>query len=280
MGARFLLAAVCLFAAGLPAARGASPRAAGGHGTRSPHTQLALPRESGVVMGHLHLIVEDIEAHRRFWAALGGAPVQNGQLQLIEFPGAFVMFQPAHPTGGTVGSVVNHIGFQVKNLKGAVASWRAAGLRIEPGSVPQQVYVTAPDDIRLEMLEDTSLDAAIRIHHIHFQVVSASDTQEWYVKTFGAKATMRGRFVAADLPGINLTFTQADVAALGTKGRALDHIGFEVSHLQEFCRKLEASGVKLDRPYTRSAASTLANAFLTDPWGTYIELTENLAPAR
>jgi catechol 2,3-dioxygenase-like lactoylglutathione lyase family enzyme len=267
MGVRSLLLALCLCAAGLP---------------NGPflHAQLALPRESGVVMGHLHVIAEDIDAHRRFWAALGGAAVQNGQLRLIEFPGAFVMLQQGHPAGGTVGSVVNHIGFQVKNIKDSVASWRAAGMTIEPGSVPQQVYVTAPGDVRLEILEDTSLDAAIRIHHIHFNVASVSDTQQWYVKTFGAKATMRGRFVAADLPGINLTFTKADVAPVGTRGRSLDHIGFEVSHLEEFCRKLEASGVKLDRPYTRLAASTTAVAFLTDPWGTSIELTENLAPAR
>ena len=45
-------------------------------------------------------------------------------------------------------------------------------------------------------------------------------------------------------------------------------------------RKLEAGGLKLDRPYTRLPNSTTAIAFLTDPWGTYIELTENLAPAK
>ena len=53
-----------------------------------------------------------------------------------------------------------------------------------------------------------------------------------------------------------------------------------MKNLEAFCKKLEAGGVKLDRPFTRLPNSTTAIAFLTDPWGTYVELTENLAPAK
>jgi hypothetical protein len=49
-----------------------------------------------------------------------------------------------------------------------------------------------------------------------------------------------------------------------------------VKNLEAFTKKLEAEGVKLDRPYTKVAALNIAIAFLTDPWGTYIELTEGL----
>jgi hypothetical protein len=75
-------------------------------------------------------------------------------------------------------------------------------------------------------------------------------------------------------------FRQADAAPAGTRGRGLDHIGFVVKNLEEFCKKLEAAGQKFDRPYGRLPNSTTAIAFLTDPWGTYIELTENLAPSK
>ena len=64
------------------------------------------------------------------------------------------------------------------------------------------------------------------------------------------------------------------------KGRSLDHIGFEVKNLEAFCKNLEADGIKLDRPFTRLPNSTTAIAFLSDPWGTYVGLTENLAPAK
>jgi catechol 2,3-dioxygenase-like lactoylglutathione lyase family enzyme len=100
------------------------------------------------------------------------------------------------------------------------------------------------------------------------------ETKAWYVKTFGAKPGKRGPFEAADLPGVNLTFSQATGTVEGTKGRALDHMGFELEGLEAFCRKLGAAGVKFDVPYRRIPALRLSLAFLTDPWGTYIELTE------
>jgi hypothetical protein len=64
----------------------------------------------------------------------------------------------------------------------------------------------------------------------------------------------------------------------GTRGRALDHIGFEIRNLPQFIAKLEAAGVKLDSPLWKAGNNTTSIAFLTDPWGTYIELTEGLAP--
>jgi predicted enzyme related to lactoylglutathione lyase len=56
----------------------------------------------------------------------------------------------------------------------------------------------------------------------------------------------------------------------------IDHIGFEVKGLEAFVKTLEAQGIKLDRPYTPVPALGIAIAFITDPWGTYIELTEGL----
>src|SRR4051812_41452538 len=85
--------------------------------TASPAVaQLAAPADSGVVMGHLHLVVKDLDAQRKFWSALGGVPVQNGALALLQFPGTYVMLRQAEPTGGTVGSTVNHVGFLVKDI--------------------------------------------------------------------------------------------------------------------------------------------------------------------
>jgi hypothetical protein len=48
-----------------------------------------------------------------------------------------------------------------------------------------------------------------------------------------------------------------------------------VRNLEAFCRKLEAEGIKFDRPYSK-LPSGFGLAFITDPWGTYIELTEGL----
>ena len=60
-------------------------------------------------------------------------------------------------------------------------------------------------------------------------------------------------------------------------GRAIDHIGFEVKNLEAFTKKLAAQGTKLDEPIRSvPAAKNLKITFITDPWGTRIELTEGL----
>ncbi len=242
--------------------------------------QLSAPNDNGVAMGHLHLTVRDVDAQKAFWTALGGIPVVNGRLQLIQFPGTFIMLRKGEPTGGTVGSVINHLGFKVKSLEESRVGWKAAGLKTEPGGNPKQMWLWAPDEIKVEMSEDASMTVPIASHHIHYYTPAVLEMQAWYGKTFGAVPGKRGAFDAADLPAINLSFTKSDAALPGTKGRALDHIGFEVKNLEAFLKKLEAAGVKIESPYRQLPNSTTAIAFLTDPWGTYIELTENLAPSK
>ncbi len=238
--------------------------------------QLAAPNAAGVSMGHLHLTVRDPAAQRAFWMALGGVPVKLGEMEAMKFPDVLVLYRKGEPSGGTEGSTVGHIGFKVKDLHGSLEKWRAAGLKTLPGASGRQAFVIAPDEVRIEMTEDASMEAPIANHHIHFYTDSVAETKAWYVKMFGARPGKRGPFEAADLPGVNLTFSQASGAVAGTKGRALDHIGFEVRDLEAFCKKMEAEGVKFDVPYRKIPALGIAIAFLTDPWGTTIELTEGL----
>ena len=246
--------------------------------TNPAHAQLAAPGEAGVTMGHVHLVARDLDASRRFFTALGGTPVQNGSLEMIRFPGVFILLRQGEPTGGTVGSVINHFGFNVKDLKSAVTRWQAAGLTVEPGGQAVQAFLTTPDGARIEILEDTAIAEPIRMHHLHWNVVAVPEMQAWYAKHFGAVPGKRGPFDAGDLPGVNLTFGKVEMVNPGTKGRALDHIGFEVRNLAQFIARLEAAGVKLDSPLRKAGNGTTSIAFLTDPWGTYIELTEGLAP--
>ena len=59
-----------------------------------------------------------------------------------------------------------------------------------------------------------------------------------------------------------------------TKGRAIDHIGFEIRNLEAFCKKLQAKGITFDVPFRDVPAIGLKIAYITDPYGVYIELTE------
>jgi catechol 2,3-dioxygenase-like lactoylglutathione lyase family enzyme len=240
------------------------------------------PNDAGVTMGHWHLNSRDVEANKKIFLAMGGEEVKGGNFQTVRFPGVLVILHvaPGAPpaTGGTVGSVVNHVGFTVPNVQESVARWKAAGVPVLPGGNGRkdQAFVVTADELRIEILEDKNQKFPIHHHHIHFYVTEAQipQIQAWYAKTFGAKPGLRGQNQAADLPGANLTFSKADGPTVTTKGRVLDHIGFDVKNLEAFCKKLEAAGIKLDRPYTKNPQTGGALAFIYDPWGTYIELNE------
>src|SRR5262245_7992902 len=85
--------------------------------------QLATPNAAGVSLGHLHLYVSDVPAQQKFWAAMGGIPTANQRLEMIQFPGVFILLRRGEIKGGTVGSIVNHIGFVWKDLPAAKAKW-------------------------------------------------------------------------------------------------------------------------------------------------------------
>src|SRR5262245_30908075 len=122
------------------------------------HAQLAEPNAAGVSMGHLHLRTKDVEASRKFWTTLGGVPVQNGALQLIQFPGVFVMLTAAEPSGGTAGSVVDRIAFSVKNLKESSAKWQEGAVKVEDGAV-----INGPDGLIIELVSDPAMGVPIRM---------------------------------------------------------------------------------------------------------------------
>ena len=62
--------------------------------------QLVEPNQLGLRMGHVHLAVQDVEAQKQFWISVfGGTLVKNGPLELIQFPGVFVMVRKADAPG-------------------------------------------------------------------------------------------------------------------------------------------------------------------------------------
>jgi catechol 2,3-dioxygenase-like lactoylglutathione lyase family enzyme len=181
-------------------------------------------------------------------------------------------------------------------LKPVVAKLKANGFRmITSDSVAATVTVTddiaaaspttniafvlGPEDVKVELVEAKAQTAPIQLHHVHLFGERNAEMQAWYAKTFGAAAaqpTPGQAFVTAQLPGVTLSFSPSQTPTVGTTGRALDHIGFEIENLEAFTKKLEADGVPLTVTYRTIPALNIAIAFIQDPWGTNIELTEGL----
>jgi catechol 2,3-dioxygenase-like lactoylglutathione lyase family enzyme len=257
--------------------------------------------EGPVVYGHHHFNTTDMAAQKRFFVeTLGGtlATIGTNNLEVITFPNVFLFFRPMQaPTGGMIGSTVNHVGFSVPDLRPVVAKLKANGFKmITSDSVAATVKVTddiaaaspttniafvlGPEDIKVELVEVKAQQAPIQLHHVHFFGQRQAEMQAWYAKTFGAAAQPANPnqvFVTAQLPGVTLSFSPSQTPTVATTGRALDHIGFEVKNLEAFTKKLEADGIPLTVAYRPIPALNIAIAFIQDPWGTNIELTEGLA---
>jgi hypothetical protein len=274
--------------------------------------QLEPPNDAGVSLSHWHTIVRSVSESKKFCITMGGKPIKIDGTEVIKFPGVFVFLTPGTPQGGSFGSVVNHLGFAVPNDHDAITKWHAAGLNAE---YAQSVFTGGylgwaytPDDVKIEINSDKSITGPVGIPHVHIWVVQSAvpEVQAWYVKMFGGKPAPGTNGLRVNgIPGVSLIVANSQdpkgatprsvglihgvlptvdspvVTALAkppvpTKGHSLDHIGFEVKDLEAFCKKLEANGVKLDQPYSKTRHKSFASAELTDPWGVAIELTEGL----
>ena len=243
--------------------------------------QLAAPDDNGIAYGHVHLNVSDIEVHKKLWVDyFGGVVVERGPLTTIRLPNFLIVLTEREPTGPMQGSVLDHFGFKVRDTAAFVARWREAGMEVGPEFIGAEgmpnAYVMAPDGVWVELQEDPSLHVPVAGYHIHFFTPGYEELMEWYAKVFSLRVRPRGRLqTTTDVPGMNMSFGAGSVAdPAPTRGRALDHIGFEVDDLEAFCDRLTAMGIEFDVEYRELEDVPLKSAFLTDPAGVYIELTE------
>ena len=278
--------------------------------------QLATPNDRGVAIGHWHTIVRDVDTAKKFWMLYGAEPITIDGTVVMKLPGILVFLTPGTPSGDTEGTSVNHVGLKVAHGKELMEKLRAAGIRMTPTDPvtgrPKNWKpglrtwgdVYSSDGLKIEILDnvvegaegstvhlagvaDPSLKKdlpPVAADHIHMYLADKATVvaaQAWYARLFGAQPfsdTGAGFLIPGSRFRLDAAALRPDNTGklLPTKGRALDHIGFEVKNLESFCAKLQADGVKLDQPYSKTRHKSFASAELTDPWGTSIELTEGL----
>jgi len=267
--------------------------------------QLQSNPDAPVRIGHYHLNVTSLEAHKKFWVdTLGGTAMKFQGFDLIKFPDAFIFLTVQKPTGPTRGTAFDHIGFAVPDVPTMAKKLAAAGYKETTGREPAPgtpppaasgtsavygrfAYFIGPDGAKIELVTAAGPTAPpIVAHHIHFINKQYVEMQQWYMKAFDAtlRAGQTDFFIGADLPGVgySLNFFRWEgdqtITHVPTKGRVVDHVGFEVKNLEAFCKKLEEKGIKLTREYRQKekAMGNIGTALITDPWGVSIELTEGL----
>jgi catechol 2,3-dioxygenase-like lactoylglutathione lyase family enzyme len=271
----------------------------------SAFAQLVSHTDAEIRIGHYHLDVTSIEAHRKFWVdTLGGTVMKFGGIDVVKFPDAFIFLRVQKPTGPTRGTAFDHIGFAVPNVPAMAMKLAAAGYQETTGREPKPgapapaasgtaagygrfAYFLGPDGVKIELVTNDQKDApSIVAHHIHFINKQYVEMQQWYMKAFNAtlRPGQTDFFIGADLPGVGYSLNffrwegDPSITHVPTAGRVVDHVGFEVKNLEVFCKALEARGIKITRPYKKrdAAMNNIATAMIIDPWGVSIELTEGL----
>jgi catechol 2,3-dioxygenase-like lactoylglutathione lyase family enzyme len=235
----------------------------------------------GLTMGHWHLLSKDVEANKKLFLAMGAKLFMPAGNPVIMFPGVYINLnlEGEKGEGGTQGSVVNHVGFIVDNVQARVAQWKAAGVTVLPGgnNRTDQAFVETPDGVRIEILEDKTQSVPIRNEHVHLFLPDSeiAKAQAWYAKIFGGKPGTRNDAPVVDLPGVQIRFAKADAKQAPTRGRVLDHIGFDVKDHPAFVKRLAGEGIKLDEPVRKGSTGNTIT-YITDPWGTRIEIVQRL----
>lgn len=232
--------------------------------------QLTPVNELGVTIGHVHLLVPDPEVHKKLWVDLFGAEVgKTGSLEFLKIPGVILLINKTQAPGVPGEPTFDHFALSVKDLAATKSKLAAANIGMSDKNIAE-----FPDGVRVEFMEDRSLQVPVAFHHFHLFAKDAQGLRDWYVKTFGGVKFPDG----PDFPGGQIYFTeQADPPRVPTKGHPLDHISFEIAGLDEFCKRLEAQGAKLDMNIIDAPQIGLKVTFVTDPAGTRIELTDGFA---
>jgi catechol 2,3-dioxygenase-like lactoylglutathione lyase family enzyme len=261
---------------------------------RTAGAELAEPNALGVSMGHLHFFVHDVEPNVRFWTDFGGTAERTGDSWRVSFPDIDIIVTPGDYSGNSHGAVVSHVAFRVQSLK----ALEAQGIPFEYFQDRTSIATKhTPEGERVELFDDGAtnigftpdtaepdevaerhnrqLDVPVSSHHLHYHVPGKDvvTAKAWYTTVFGGVPGKRWEYEAVDLPGINLNFSEQKEATVSTKGRMIDHIGFEVADLDAFARSLTEKGIAFDDAGDEQLPG-VRSVFLYDPWGTRIALTE------
>ncbi len=245
----------------------------------SSWAQLAPYNKMGVTWAHVHIRAKDRTKETLALMSLGARLGNNLSPNMnVVFPGLLILLIEGdqQPKGGTEGTVVDHIGFRVPDLADALARVKAAnwGMHAKevPDAKPGQAFLLTPSEVKIELIEDQTLQQPIVFDHAHFMVSQPSlkEMEDYYKKMFGAV----GDGDTLSLPGGKLIFAKSDKPTVSPTGYAIDHIGFDIagSHagLKAFSDAIDAKGTKWSVRYRRME---FGNARPLDPAGVVIELT-------
>jgi lactoylglutathione lyase len=233
--------------------------------------------------GHIHLTATDAKAASEWYAkhfggtssGFGGETGDGVKIDRVMLDGiGIIFFQKPEGFEGSVGSAVDHIGFSMEGIAAKAEALVADGATMdgEPRNFGGMdlAFVVDPWGTKIEIIDDPETRG---LHHIHVHSADAAGTLDWYEAAFGGeRAKFKGVLPALQYDNVWLIVQGSKKELAPTKGRSMDHLGWNFPDLEAAAKDLKAKGVKFTlepRPY-----KNIKIAFIEGPEGVSIELVE------
>ena len=134
-------------------------------------------------------------------------------------------------------------------------------------------FVEDPWGTRIEVVQDPD---KLGLHHVHLRAPDTASVLAWYKERFGGEnAKLKDRLEGLRFSGVWLLAQRGD--ATPSNGRAIDHIGFRTSNLDQVASDFKAHGVTFTtepRPLRLAGGTTVQFAYIEGPAGAKVELVQ------
>ena len=229
---------------------------------------------------HVHLVATDAAEAKQWYMTHMGC-TDFGRANACAVDDTQLIFFEREPSGPSVGTGVDHIGFSFSDLEAKMRSFEAAGVKIlnpirEVDGLFKLAFVEDPWGTKIEVVED---DEWLGFHHIHLRSVDPESTLAWYENILGGEQdSLKGRIGGLRYGTVWLLVSRPQEGELvPTEGRALDHLGWQFPDLRSAAEEIKSKGVEFQvepRPFTNPLGQDMLISFVVGPDGVRIEIVQ------
>ena len=234
---------------------------------------------------HIHLNEPAAEASVWWEKNIPGGRRITEAPDRIMYGAVRMMFLSARSSGGSQGSVIEHLGFSVADLDAKMRDLATINTKvIEPVKSVPGLYKTAliesPWGTRIQLVQDPEL---LGLHHVQLRLPDTEAAYAWLLDKFGGERTkIKGQLDSVKYAGTGGFSTVYIVIEKGesvpSQGRAIDHIGWRsTATINETKTMLEGKQVQLTsqpRPLNLPGGPPINYFYVAGPSGTRIEIVE------
>jgi catechol 2,3-dioxygenase-like lactoylglutathione lyase family enzyme len=234
---------------------------------------------------HIHLNEPAAEASAWWEKNIPGGRRITEAPNRIMYGAVRLMFLAGQSSGGSQGSVIEHLGFSVADIDARMRELAAINTKvIEPVRSVPGLYKTAliesPWGTRIQLVQDPEL---LGLHHVQLRLPDIEAGYAWLLDKFGGeRAKIKGQLDSVKYAGTGGFTTVYIVIAQGesvpSQGRAIDHIGWRsTAAINDTKAMLESKQVQLTsqpRPLNLPNGPPINYFYVAGPGGARIEIVE------